>query len=293
MSVTHATLPAGKVRKAHVQDVVHEFSGGALGSLLFRDTGAVDGVSWLAAGVTAGHVLTSNGAGAAPSWQAPSGGGGTPGGLTTQIQFNDGGAFGGDADFVWDKTNNRLGIGLGTAPAATIDASLNINGNARWRFLNPNTSANANVGIAIGETASIQAIFGFFNSGGAGTVLSNFAKSLFIITTSTATGGIVINAQASGAPIIFGVGGATLASERGRVVAGAAGTGGWRFGNNSQGFFLDPLTAADTMIVRNFANSGYGTVDALGFKVSGVAGASFSGPITNLTVVNGIVTAAS
>ena len=36
------------------------------------------------------------------------GGGGTPGGADTQIQFNDGGAFGGDASFAWDKTNNVL-----------------------------------------------------------------------------------------------------------------------------------------------------------------------------------------
>jgi hypothetical protein len=34
------------------------------------------------------------------------GGGGTPGGSDTYIQFNDASAFGGDADFAWDKTNN-------------------------------------------------------------------------------------------------------------------------------------------------------------------------------------------
>lgn len=41
----------------------------------------------------------------------PSGGGGTPGGSNTQIQFNDGGTFGGDADFTFDKTTNILSIG--------------------------------------------------------------------------------------------------------------------------------------------------------------------------------------
>ena len=34
-----------------------------------------------------------------------------PGGATTQIQFNDGGSFGGDADFAWDKTGNALSLG--------------------------------------------------------------------------------------------------------------------------------------------------------------------------------------
>lgn len=45
-------------------------------------------------------------------WTAgASGGGGSPGGATTQIQFNDAGAFGGDADLAWDKTTNTLKLG--------------------------------------------------------------------------------------------------------------------------------------------------------------------------------------
>ena len=39
------------------------------------------------------------------------GGGGTPGGSDTQVQFNDNGAFGGDADLTWNKTTNVLGVG--------------------------------------------------------------------------------------------------------------------------------------------------------------------------------------
>lgn len=39
------------------------------------------------------------------------GGGGTPGGSDTQIQFNDGGAFGGSADLTWDDTAKELGVG--------------------------------------------------------------------------------------------------------------------------------------------------------------------------------------
>ena len=38
-------------------------------------------------------------------------GAGSPGGATTQVQFNDAGSFGGDADFTWDKTNNILTLG--------------------------------------------------------------------------------------------------------------------------------------------------------------------------------------
>ena len=50
---------------------------------------------------------------------AEAGGGGStsPGGSDTYVQFNDGGSFGGSADFVWDGTN--VGIGT-TTPAAFL-----------------------------------------------------------------------------------------------------------------------------------------------------------------------------
>jgi hypothetical protein len=37
-----------------------------------------------------------------------SGGSGTPGGSNTQVQFNDGGAFGGSAGLTYDKTTQTL-----------------------------------------------------------------------------------------------------------------------------------------------------------------------------------------
>ena len=56
-------------------------------------TGALQAVSGLG---TATYVLTSNGAGALPTWQAAAGGGGgTPGGSSGQMQYNNAGAFGG------------------------------------------------------------------------------------------------------------------------------------------------------------------------------------------------------
>ena len=39
------------------------------------------------------------------------GGGGTPGGADTQIQFNDDGSFGGSADLTWDDTGKVLEVG--------------------------------------------------------------------------------------------------------------------------------------------------------------------------------------
>lgn len=59
---------ASKVRTSN-WNADHNFAGGALGSLLYRDTGASDGASWLA-DVATGSVVVSGGVGAAPAWSA-------------------------------------------------------------------------------------------------------------------------------------------------------------------------------------------------------------------------------
>jgi hypothetical protein len=60
------------------------------------------------------------------TWATPAGGGGTPGGSDTQVQFNDSGSFGGDAGLTFNKTSEVLRVGGGgtvnfvtTTPAAT------------------------------------------------------------------------------------------------------------------------------------------------------------------------------
>ncbi len=62
----------------------------------------------------------------------------------------------------------------------------------------------------------------------------------------------------------------------------------------SSGVGVDVTTDA-VMKVRTRAQTGYATVDALGYKVSGVAGVAAFGPsaVASITIVNGIVTAIS
>ncbi len=49
-----------------------------------------------------------------------SGGGGSPGGSDTQIQFNDSDSFAGESVFVWDKDDNMCGVGT-SSPKVTLD----------------------------------------------------------------------------------------------------------------------------------------------------------------------------
>ena len=80
----------------------------------------------------AGEQLQTNGSGVLTWEAAGAGGGGTPGGSDTQVQFNDGGsAFGADADFTWNKTTNVMtnagkylaGDGSGSAPTFAFGAA--------------------------------------------------------------------------------------------------------------------------------------------------------------------------
>ena len=78
------------------------------------------GVSGLTDTITSGETVTFTGVGTSNVFYDEStniltisgadGGGGTPAGSDTEVQFNDGGAFGADANFTYDKTNTKLSV---------------------------------------------------------------------------------------------------------------------------------------------------------------------------------------
>lgn len=90
-----------------------DWIGSTRGALLYR---GLSGWAALAPG-TSGDVLTSNGAGADPTYQAAAGGG-TPGGSDTQLQRNNAGAFGGISGAISDGTSVTL-------LSPTIDGGVN------------------------------------------------------------------------------------------------------------------------------------------------------------------------
>ncbi len=60
-------------------------------------------------GGTSGQFLRTNGAGTL-TWATPGGGGGTPGGANSEIQFNDAGAFGASSAFTFNSGSNTLTV---------------------------------------------------------------------------------------------------------------------------------------------------------------------------------------
>jgi hypothetical protein len=107
-------------------------------------------------GGNANYVLSTDGTGNL-SWVEQSGGGGgngNPGGLNTQIQFNDNGSFGGDGSFTWNKNTNYLSLGGNANITGTLNVfttlnavNLNVTGDSYFsgNILGGNVTGNLNV----------------------------------------------------------------------------------------------------------------------------------------------------
>jgi hypothetical protein len=108
------------------------------------------------------------------------GGGGTPGGSDTQIQFNDGGAFGGDAGLVYDKTTNKLTAGG--------DVELNDGGSFTTTLQTVTPTANRTISFpdATGTVALVAGSSGqlLYNNAGANAGASTLTYDGSILTTS-------------------------------------------------------------------------------------------------------------
>ena len=138
--------------------------------------------------------------------------GGSPGGSTTQVQFNNAGAFGGDADLTWNSTTNVLGVtgdvnlsdgGTYTTTLQTITPTA-----ARTISFPDATGTVALVGGSSGQVvynnAGVQAggnlgsnattgVFGYLSGTGTVTQATNKATG---VTLNSPTGQITLNGAA-------------------------------------------------------------------------------------------------
>lgn len=142
---------------------------------------------------TSGQVLTSQGAGATPIWSAASSGitvGTTTitSGTTTRIPFNDGGIYGEDSAFTWDKTNDALSIG-----------SMDIHSTGSFNNFVGDTSGNFTLtgdhNDAFGDisgngltSGSYNALFGFRAGGSITTGSNNAVFGSNVSNTAITTG---------------------------------------------------------------------------------------------------------
>lgn len=81
------------------------------------------------------------------------GGGGTPGGSDTQVQFNDSGSFAGDSGLVFNKTTNVLTVGEVIISGLTASRAVYSNGSKQ---LTSSTVTDTELGYLSGVSSAIQ-----------------------------------------------------------------------------------------------------------------------------------------
>lgn len=199
-------------------------------------------------------------------------GGGSPGGSSGQLQFNNGGAFGGVVGSSWDGTNFQLDQSSGTGYIGLLT-------NLSELYL-PGSGVGAGPVLldALGTQGIIIDATGT-DIGGTGTGPINLTSAGGISSIDNSTQGIVIQENGTGS-IAFNqtdAGTSLTLFDNGHVTMSATGSD-----------YFDVVNSVATI-----ASQGEIDLNAPTLKINGSAGVSGSGTtMTNVTVVNGIITAA-
>ena len=268
----------------------------AIGDILYASS--TTALTRLAAG-TAGSVLASGGAGAAPFWKVDAtGSGGAPGGSNFQLQYNNASAFGGATRLLFNALSAEEF--LITSPyQTTVNASLNIglgttsfDGTSLGRFTG---SSNGTV-FAINQTSGFTGNFADFQLAGSSKFTIGFDGKITVVgvyslPTTAGTAGSVLTSNGTGgqfywsAPGTGGGGAGTVASGTANQVAYYPATGASVTGAANLTYNTTSVIVANTTASNNNTSGAllvFGGIGASG-QISG-AGASF----TSTVFLNGI-----
>ena len=210
-------------------------SAGTANVLTISSTGTVvKGTESVTGNITAGNILTSglisltgniytgniltNGYYYANGVVFGGGGGGTPGGANTQIQYNNNGAFGGSASFTFNNTTNAI------ATTGAFSATANITGgNILTAGIVSATGNIVTAGNFVGNGAALTGLPAGYTNSNVSTFLAAFGSNT-ISTTGTVTAGNI-----TGSNILTG----GLISATGSITSAANITGGNVLANGS------------------------------------------------------------
>lgn len=199
------------------------------------------------------------------TWATPAGGGGSPGGSTTQVQFNNAGAFGGSSALTWNNTNNVLALAQGTITTSqpqTFTSTWNAGG---VTFTGRRTN--------ITNTASASAsLIEDWQVGGTTVLNLSMAGKL---SSQTAANADWWSGQYDGSEYLRlgAIGGGAYGIAAGSIYGTAAGFGisggsptiiggAWNIGTSSAGF-ISGNHGANTTPVMTFAAVGFTTKPAI------------------------------
>ena len=128
-----------------------------------------------------GYILATDGSGNL-AWIENNANAGLPGGNATTVQFNDGGVFGGVANFTFNQFSNTLTVDNTNTIKSVVSSNLTVNANGKATVLG-NFSANNSPNVSLGFVGNIH-IFGGTN----GQVLTTDGLGNLAWQTTTSNG---------------------------------------------------------------------------------------------------------
>ena len=164
-------------------------------------------------GASSGQILSWNGSDYA--WvadQTGGGGGGTPGGANTQVQYNNSGAFGAEADFTYNASTNTLtvvnlvatSISTTGAGSTTITAGANIELNAVNRVLITDTPFRLASFTTTTRNAISSPVNGDMIYNTTTNQLESYENSAWVATAGSGGGGGIASVVADTTPQLGG-----------------------------------------------------------------------------------------
>jgi hypothetical protein len=203
---------------------------------------------------TAGQVLTVNGGATALQYSTPATT--SPGGSTTQVQYNNAGAFGGSANFVFDGTN----VGIGTSsPGVKLD----VNGGdfriqqsaatARQRFIAGSNQWNVETSNSTNQYAIYDAV------AGAARLLIDTSGNVKLPTANTviqnSSGRTILNQSGS----VIQVQSFTLTTQSSFNLSGSGENRGASWADSGLQVSITPSSTSSKILVFGNINGGYST----------------------------------
>ena len=192
---------------------------------LLSATGNITGANITTAGlitatgnVYTGNILTNGYYYANGAVFGGGGGGGTPGGSNTYVQFNDNGVFNGSAGFTFIKTTNAL------STTGTFSATGNITGGniSATNYTGTNVSVTGTVtaastvgGVITGSSVSVTGTVTAASTVG-GVITGSSASVTGTVTAASTVGGVITGSSASVTGTV------TAASTVGGVITGSS-----------------------------------------------------------------------
>lgn len=201
------------------------------------------------------QLLKTDGSGVL-SWVT--GGGGSPGGSNTQIQFNDSSAFGGDADLTWNKTTNAMVVtgsvgvsGSGAFGGTTIDANFRLYATVAYttttaltqgglESITDSSPASASSAIIAGTFSQVRG-----NGAGKGGTLVGVTGQSLTFSAAGATSLIGLDSQ-----VTKSSSSATVDAAYGVKITINHTSPGTNAITNAYGCYIDVLTGAGTITNR-------------------------------------------